>query len=444
MTLSLNEKYLEGFVKDEDLVKIEGEIYSAFDTLHARSGAGADFLGWLDLPVNYDKEEFARIQKAAEKIRRSCDVFVVLGIGGSYLGARAAIEFLQSPNRNAIEKNKPAIYYAGNNISTTALEELLAICEGKDICVNVISKSGTTTETAVAFRIFKKYLTEKYGEAGAADRIYATTDRCKGTLKAYSDKCGFDTYVVPDDIGGRFSVLTAVGLLPIAVAGVDIEALMAGAAVARDELSVRDIHTNPALRYAAVRNILYRAGKVTEIMVGYEPYMLMVNEWWKQLYGESEGKDGKGIFPASVIFSTDLHSLGQYVQDGQRNIFETVLHVEDCGAKYVIEQDEENVDGLNFLAGKTLAHVNDQAMFATLIAHYDGGVPNILINLANRTPHALGYLFYFFEVACAVSGYTLGVNPFNQPGVESYKKNMFALLGKPGYEALQGELFKRM
>ncbi len=444
MTLSLNEKYLDGFVSDEDLSKIEGEIYSAFDTLHARTGAGADFLGWVDLPVNYDKDEFVRIQAAAEKIRNSCDVFVVLGIGGSYLGARAAIEFLQSPNRNALAKNAPQIYYAGNNISTTALSELLAICEGKDICVNVISKSGTTTETAVAFRVFKELLTEKYGETGAAERIYATTDKQKGTLKAYSDKCGFDTYVVPDDVGGRFSVLTAVGLLPIAVAGIDINALMAGAAAAREELSVRDMCANAALRYAAIRNILYRAGKGTEIMVGYEPYMLMINEWWKQLYGESEGKDGKGIFPASVIFSTDLHSLGQYIQDGQRNIFETVLHVEDCGDEYVIKSDVENVDGLNFLAGKSLAHVNEQAMFATLIAHADGGVPNILLNLKDRTPYSLGYLFYFFELACAVSGYTLGVNPFNQPGVESYKKNMFALLGKPGYEALQGELFKRM
>ncbi len=444
MTLSLNEKYLEGFVKEDDLVKIEGEVYSAFDTLTARTGAGSDFLGWVDLPVNYDKEEFTRIQVAAEKIRKSCDIFVVLGIGGSYLGARAAIEFLQSPNRNALAKNAPQIYYAGNNISTTALNELLAICEGKDVCINVISKSGTTTETAVAFRVFKEMLTKKYGEVGAAERIFATTDKKKGTLKAYADKCGFDTYVVPDDVGGRFSVLTAVGLLPIAVAGIDISNLMAGAAAARETLSARNIATNPALRYAAIRNILYRNGNGTEIMVGYEPYMLMINEWWKQLYGESEGKDGKGIFPASVIFSTDLHSLGQYIQDGQRNIFETVLHIENCGEEYVIESDKENVDGLNFLAGKTLAHVNEQAMYATLMAHYDGGVPNLLVNLKDRTPYSLGYLFYFFEMACAVSGYMLGVNPFNQPGVESYKKNMFALLGKPGYEDLQCELVKRM
>ncbi len=444
MTLSLNEKYLEGFVGPDDLANIEEEVYSAFDTLMSRTGAGADFLGWIDLPVNYDKVEFARIQAAAEKIRKSCDVFVVLGIGGSYLGARAAIEFLQSPNRNALASNAPQIYYAGNNISTTALAELLAICEGKDICINVISKSGTTTETAVAFRVFKELLTKKYGEAGAAERIYATTDKKKGTLKAYADKCGFDTYVVPDDVGGRFSALTAVGLLPIAVAGIDIVSLMEGAADARGELSRRDIKENPALRYAAIRNILYRAGKETEIMVGYEPYMLMINEWWKQLYGESEGKDGKGIFPASVIFSTDLHSLGQYIQDGMRTIFETVLNVEDCGCEYVIAEDKENVDGLNFLAGKTLAHVNRQAMYATLMAHFDGGVPNILLNIKDRTPYSLGYLFYFFEIACAVSGYMLGVNPFNQPGVESYKKNMFALLGKPGYEDLQCELVKRL
>ena len=445
MILKLNEDYLKGFVSDKDLSAMEPEISAAFDTLTRRDGAGSDFLGWVDLPVAYDKEEFARIHAAAERIRRTCDIFVVLGIGGSYLGARAAIEFLRSPDHNACRDSKtPEIYFAGNNISTTALNDLLTICRGKDICINVISKSGTTTETAIAFRVFKDLLVEKYGEEGAKERIFATTDREKGTLKAYSDQSGFETFVVPDDVGGRFSVLTAVGLLPIAVAGIDIDALMQGAAKAHEELSQKDLSSNIAMRYAAIRNILLRSGKTTEILVGYEPYMLMLNEWWKQLFGESEGKDHQGIFPASVVFSTDLHSLGQYIQQGRRTLFETVVSVDDIGEEFVIPNDAQNIDGLNFLAGKTLDYVNKQAMQATLLAHYDGGVPNVLLTLSDRTPYSLGYLFYFFELSCAISGYTLGVNPFNQPGVESYKKNMFALLGKPGYEEMAASLKKRL
>jgi glucose-6-phosphate isomerase len=444
MVLSLEEKYLGGYVSAEQMQEIEGETLAAYDKLVTKTGLGADFLGWVDLPVDYDKEEFERIQAAAERIRNSCDILVVLGIGGSYLGARAAIEFVKSPNYNALCKDTPQIYFAGRDISTTALNELLQICEGKELCVNVISKSGTTTEPAIAFRVFKELMVKKYGEDGARSRIFATTDKARGTLKSYADSCGFETFVVPDDVGGRFSVLTAVGLLPIAVAGVDIVALMQGAADARKALMTRDFNTNAAMRYAAIRNILYRSGKNIEITVGYEPFMLMINEWWKQLYGESEGKDQKGIFPASLIFSTDLHSLGQYVQEGKRTMFETVLCVEDTGAEYIISEDKQNVDGLNFLAGKPLDFVNKQAMIATLLAHCDGGVPNILLTLKDRSAHSLGYLFYFYEFACAISGYILGVNPFNQPGVESYKKNMFALLGKPGYEELRLELKKRL
>ena len=444
MVLSLDENYLSGHVSHEQMDEIEGEVLAAYDKLVTRTGLGSDFLGWVDLPLDYDKEEFARIQAAAERIRSSCDILVVLGIGGSYLGARAAIEFVKSPNYNALCKDTPEIYFAGRDISTVALNELLEICEGKELCVNVISKSGTTTEPAIAFRVFKELMVKKYGEEGARSRIFATTDRARGTLKEYADRSGFETFVVPDNIGGRFSVLTAVGLLPIAVAGIDIEALMQGARDARSDFHVRDLKTNIALRYAAIRNVLYRSGKNIEITVGYEPYMLMINEWWKQLYGESEGKDNKGIFPASLIFSTDLHSLGQYVQEGQRTMFETVVSVANSGAEYIIHEDAQNVDGLNFLAGKSLDFVNKQAMIATLIAHCDGGVPNILLTLEDRSAHSLGYLFYFYEFACAISGYVLGVNPFNQPGVESYKKNMFALLGKPGYEELRAALKKRL
>ena len=444
MALKLVDKFLDGFVSAAELEAISSEAAAAYDLVKSGKGEGSDFLGWLTLPENYDKEEFSRIKNAAERIKKNSDILVVIGIGGSYLGARAAIEFVKSPIYNNLKKDTPDIYFAGNNISTTALTELISICEGKDVSVNVISKSGTTTEPAVAFRVFKKMLTDKYGVDGARERIFVTTDKCRGTLKHFSDEAGFETFVVPDDVGGRYSVLTAVGLLPIACAGIDIDAMMQGAADAMNAYSSSDVNKNDAVKYAAIRNILARGGKVIEILVGYEPYMLMLNEWWKQLYGESEGKDNKGIFPASVVFSTDLHSLGQYIQEGQRNLFETVINVKDPGAKFVIPNDEANVDGLNFISGKELDYVNKTAMLATLIAHNDGGVPNILIELDDRTAYTFGYLVYFFELACAVSGYMLGVNPFNQPGVEAYKKNMFALLGKPGYEDMKKELEKRI
>ena len=444
MSLNIKETFIKNFVSDGEINCIAREASSAFDLVRSGDGAGADFLGWVDLPVNYDKEEFARIKSAAKRIQKLCDVLVVIGIGGSYLGARAAIEFVKSPLYNNLKKDTPDIYFAGNNISTTALTELLSICEGRDICVNVISKSGTTTEPAVAFRVFKALLTKKYGKEGARERIFVTTDRAKGTLKKFSDEAGYETFVVPDDVGGRYSVLTAVGLLPVAAAGIDIDAMMRGAADAREEYSDPSLVKNAAVRYAALRNILYRKGKSCEILVGYEPYMLMLNEWWKQLFGESEGKDNKGILPASVVFSTDLHSLGQYIQDGRRDLFETIVSIENPGVEFVIPNDPDNVDGLNFISGKTLDYVNKKAMAATLAAHNDGGVPNILIELPDRTAYTFGFAVYFFELACAVSGYMLGVNPFNQPGVEAYKKNMFALLGKPGYENMKEELEKRI
>ena len=444
MSLKLNDRFLNGFVSESEIKNMQPFADAAYNLLIEGNGPGNDFLGWVNLPENYDKEEFARIKVAAEKIKKSCDILVVIGIGGSYLGARAAIEFVKSPIYNNLKKDTPDIYFAGNNISTTALTELLSICEGKDVCVNVISKSGTTTEPAIAFRVFKSLLIERYGVEGARDRIFVTTDKARGTLKQFSDEAGYETFVVPDDVGGRYSVLTAVGLLPIACAGIDIDAMMKGAQDAKRAFSTSSVESNAAVRYAAIRNILARKGKCTEILVGYEPYMLMLNEWWKQLYGESEGKDGKGIFPASVIFSTDLHSLGQYIQDGQRNLFETVINVANSGAEFVIPNDPANVDGLNFIAGEKLDYVNEKAMLATLIAHNDGGVPNLLIELDDRTAHSFGYLVYFFEFACAISGYMLGVNPFDQPGVEAYKKNMFALLGKPGYESMKAELEKRI
>ena len=444
MAIRLNDKFLKGFVSCDEIQNMKLFAEGAQGLLASKCGPGNDFLGWVDLPVDYDKDEFSRIKNAAEKIKSSCDILVVIGIGGSYLGARAAIEFVKSPLYNDINSDTPDIYFAGNNISTTALNELLTICRGKDICVNVISKSGTTTEPAIAFRVFKALLTEKYGEEGARERIFVTTDKARGTLKSFSDKAGYQTFVVPDDVGGRYSVLTAVGLLPIACAGIDIDAMMAGSRDARARFTSADFDNNEAVKYAALRNILERKGKTTEILVGYEPYMVMLNEWWKQLYGESEGKDNKGIFPASVVFSTDLHSLGQYVQQGKRNLFETVISVEDCGSTFTIPYDEANVDGLNFIAGKELDYVNKTAMLATLIAHNDGGVPNILIELKDRSAYSFGYLVYFFEYACAISGYMLGVNPFDQPGVEAYKKNMFALLGKPGYEDMKKELDQRI
>ena len=444
MSVKLNEKFLNGFVSEHEIEYMRSYATVAHYMLVSGKGQGNDYHGWVKLPENYDKDEFSRIKVAAKKIQANSDILIVIGIGGSYLGARAAIEFVKSPLYNNMKKDTPDIYFAGNNISTTALNELLAICEGKDIAVNVISKSGTTTEPAIAFRVFKSLLIDKYGVEGAKDRIFVTTDKARGTLKQFSDAAGYETFVVPDDVGGRYSVLTAVGLLPIAVAGIDIDALMLGAADAMNRFASVDLAENDALRYALIRNVLLRSGKTTEILVGYEPYMLMFNEWWKQLFGESEGKDNKGIFPSSVIFSTDLHSLGQYIQEGQRNIFETVINVKNPGASFVIPNDPANVDGLNFIAGKDLDYVNKTAMLATLIAHNDGGVPNILLEVEDRSARTLGYLIYFFEFACAVSGYMLGVNPFDQPGVEAYKKNMFALLGKPGYEAMKSELEARI
>lgn len=444
MSIKVIDTFLKGFVADEEIREMECKGAEAHKLLLEGKGAGNDFIGWVNLPIGYDKEEFARIKVAAEKIRKSCDVLIVIGIGGSYLGARAAIEFVKSPLYNSTNKDTPDIYFAGNNISSTALAELVSICEGKDICLNVISKSGTTTEPAIAFRVFKAILNGKYGVDGAKERIFVTTDKCRGTLKQFSDEAGYETFVVPDDVGGRYSVLTAVGLLPIACAGIDIDAMMRGASDARVDFRSTDISTNQAVKYAILRNILMKKGKSTEILVGYEPYLLMFNEWWKQLYGESEGKNHKGIFPASVIFSTDLHSLGQYIQDGQRNLFETVIDVKDSGVEFVIPNDPMNVDGLNFISGKTLDYVNKTAMLATLMAHNDGGVPNIVIELPDKSAYTFGYVVYFFEFACAISGYILGVNPFDQPGVEAYKKNMFALLGKPGYEGMRTELEERI
>ena len=444
MTLKLNENYVNGFIRDAEYDNIQPMVTAAHEMLTSRTGAGNDFLGWTTLPFDYDKEEFARIKESAKKIKDLCDVFIVIGIGGSYLGARAAIEFVRSPLYNNMKKDTPDIYFSGCNISAEALSELLAICEGRDVCINVISKSGTTTEPAVAFRVFRELLEKKYGVDGARERIFVTTDKARGTLKKFSDERGYETFVVPDDVGGRFSVLTAVGLLPIAVAGIDVDALMKGAQDAANAYGDPDIRKNDCYKYAAMRNILYRKGKTTEILVGYEPSNQMMNEWWKQLFGESEGKDQRGIYPSSVIFSTDLHSLGQYIQDGVRNIFETVLNVESTGYTLEIPYDAENVDGLNFLAGMDLNKVNKTAMQGTLLAHVDGGVPNIVIDLEDKSEHSLGYLIYFFELACAISGYVLGVNPFDQPGVEAYKKNMFALLGKPGYEAEREALEKRI
>ena len=445
MTLKLTDAYVKQFVSDEELAAISGEVLEAQKSLLAGTGEGNDFLGWITLPDDYDREEFARIKKAAEKIKNSCDVFIAIGIGGSYLGARAVVEFLKSPLYNNLKKDTPDVYFSGCNISAQSLNELLALCEGKDVCINVISKSGTTTEPAVAFRVFRDLLEKKYGKEGARERIFVTTDKAKGTLKKFSDEAGYETFVVPDDVGGRFSVLTAVGLLPIAVSGVDIDALMKGASDAAARYTkIADVEENECLKYAALRNVLYRQGKATEILVNYEPYATMFNEWWKQLYGESEGKDLKGLFPASVIFSTDLHSLGQFIQDGSRSVFETIVSVKNADSKLAVPYDEANVDGLNFLAGTDLNEINKVAMQGTILAHIDGGAPNILIEIEDKNEYCLGYLLYFFEFACGVSGYVLGVNPFNQPGVEAYKKNMFALLGKPGYEEQKKALEARL
>lgn len=444
MSVKLNTKYLTKFIEQEEYHAIKPFISAADTMIREKTGLGNDFLGWVDLPEAYDKEEFARIKAAAKRINQQSDILIVIGIGGSYLGARAAIEFVKSPNYNNLPKDTPDIYFVGNNISSTYLAEILELCKNKDISVNVISKSGTTTEPAVAFRIFKKLLEEKYGKEEAKNRIYATTDKEKGTLKNLADKEGYETFVVPDDVGGRFSVLTAVGLLPIAVAGVDIDELMNGAAKAMKDLSEPDMDQNDAYRYAAIRNILLRKGKTTEITVGYEPYLWCFGEWIKQLFGESEGKTNRGIFPTAMIYSTDLHSLGQYVQEGMRNLFETVLWIKKPKYAITIENDPENVDGLNFVSGKDVQFVTEKAFQGTCLAHVDGEVPNIVLEAEDASAKTLGYLIYFYEKACAVSGYLLGVNPFNQPGVEAYKKNMFALLGKPGYENMKAELEARL
>ncbi len=439
MSVTLNTNYLGSFITEEDMAGIKPQVETAAKMLHDRSGLGNDFLGWLNLPTDYDKEEFARIKAAAKKIQGNSDVLIVIGIGGSYLGARAAIEFLKSPFYNNMKKNTPDIYYVGNNINPTYLNEVISICEGRDISVNVISKSGTTTEPALAFRVFKKLVEDKYGKEGAKDHIFATTDKAKGTLKELSDTEGYETFVVPDDVGGRFSVLTAVGLLPIAVAGCDIDKLMEGAAKAQADYTA-DFDNNDCYKYAAIRNIFYRKGKSAEMLVAYDPAFAMMNEWYKQLFGESEGKDNKGLLPTSVIFSTDLHSMGQYIQQGSRLMFETVVDIKSPKQDFFLEKDEANLDGLNFLCGQNMSVVNRKAQEGTILAHTEGGVPQVLLELKDCTEFSLGYLIYFFEKACAVSGYVLGVNPFNQPGVESYKKNMFALLGKPGYEGAKAEL----
>lgn len=434
-------KTLEFFGKHE-LEQQQDIVKSIHKTIHEGTGAGSDFLGWIDLPVDYDKEEFSRILEAAKRVKAHSDVFVVIGIGGSYLGARAAIEMLTPAFRNSDEY--PEIVFVGNHLSSTYTQELIQYLDGKDFSVNVISKSGTTTEPAVAFRLFKQLVEDKYGKEEAKQRIFATTDKEKGALKQLATNEGYETFVVPDDVGGRYSVLTAVGLLPIAVAGIDIEAMMQGAAKAREELSSDNLDENIAYQYATIRNILYSKGYTTEMLINYEPSMQYFNEWWKQLFGESEGKDYKGIYPSSANYTTDLHSLGQYVQEGRRFLFETVVKVNNPKHNITIEEDSDDLDGLNYLAGKTIDEVNTKAFEGTLLAHTDGGVPNVVVNIPKLDEETFGYVVYFFELACAMSGYQLGVNPFNQPGVEAYKQNMFALLGKPGFEDKKQELENRL
>ncbi len=435
------------FISKDEMAIMEKLAADAKETLVSKTGAGNDFLGWIDLPVDYDKEEFDRIKKAAKKIQEDSEVLLVIGIGGSYLGARAAIEFLRHNFYNMVDKSvrkTPEIYYVGNSISSTYIAHLIDVIGDRDFSINMISKSGTTTEPAIAFRVFKKMLEEKYGKEAAAKRIYATTDKARGALKNLANEEGYESFVVPDDVGGRFSVLTAVGLLPIAVSGADIDKLMEGAASGRKRALEAPFAENDAMQYAAVRNILLRKGKNVEIIANYEPSLHYVSEWWKQLYGESEGKDQKGIFPAAVDLTTDLHSMGQFIQDGARIMFETVVNVEKSQCEIVLEEEPVDLDGLNYLAGKTVDFINKSAMNGTILAHTDGQVPNLMVNVPEQNEFYLGELFYFFEFACGVSGYLLGVNPFNQPGVESYKKNMFALLGKPGFEAEREELLKRL
>jgi glucose-6-phosphate isomerase len=435
--LNFSYQFAKNFFNEDELVQIKPYAELANEVLTKKTGAGNDFLGWVSLPQEYDREEFERIKKAAEKIKNDSEILIVIGIGGSYLGAKAAIEFLSHSFYNNLPKEKrktPEIYFAGTNMSSTYLKHLIELVGNRDFSVNVISKSGTTTEPAIAFRVFKKMLEDKYGKEEAGKRIYATTDKVKGALKTLSDTEGYETFTVPDNVGGRFSVLTAVGLLPIAAAGINIDELMAGARDAMNDYSGNSFEENQTLQYAAIRNILHRKGKDMEILVNYEPRLHYFSEWWKQLFGESEGKDGKGLYPSSVDFSADLHSLGQYIQEGKRTMFETVVSIGKPECEYIIESDRDNLDGLNFIAGKSLDYVNKKATEGVILAHIDGGVPNLAVDIPEVTPYHLGYAFYFFEKACGVSGYLLGVNPFDQPGVEAYKKNMFALLGKPGYE----------
>lgn len=444
MAIRLDLKYADKFISDDQIKALEAETTEAFGKVMTGSGEGSDFLGWRDLPVNYDREEFARIKQSAEFIKKNCDVFIVIGIGGSYLGARAAVEFVKSPLYNSLKKDTPDIYFAGNSISPVQINELLSICEGKDVCLNVISKSGTTAEPALSFRIFRSYVEKRYGVEESVKRIFVTTDKRRGTLKKFATDMGYESFVVPDDVGGRYSVLTAVGLLPIAVAGIDIDEMMSGAADARAEYTQKAYADNDAMKYAAVRNFFYRNGKKIELLASYDSGVQLFAEWWKQLYGESEGKDGFGIFPASAMFSTDLHSLGQMIQQGERNLFETILDIKKSPSDIEIAVDPENLDGMNFIAGKMMSEVNHTAFTATAIAHNDGGVPNLIITADSRSAYDFGYLAYFFELACGISAYMLGVNPFNQPGVEAYKTNMYALLGKPGYESLRAELEERV
>ena len=443
--IKLINKYAEKFLSEKEINDAAPKGVEALKTLHGKTGAGNDFLGWLTLPTDYDKEEFVRIKNAAEYIKKNADILVVIGIGGSYLGARAVIEALKSPNYNALAKDTPQIYFIGNTISPSMLNELLEICEDKDICVNVISKSGTTTEPAIAFRVFRELVYKKYSAEEAAKRIFCTTDKSKGTLKNLADEEGYESFVVPDDVGGRYSVLTAVGLLPIACAGIDIDALMNGAQLAQNSFNSENIAENDVLKYAVIRNCFYNMGKRLECFICYEPCMTMFNEWLKQLFAESEGKDGKGLYPVSCIFSTDLHSVGQYIQESGSNLmFETCIKFNNPASDFTIQSEDGNIDGLNFLAGKTMSYVNEKAREGTLLAHTEGGVANLVLEANGMTAENIGYMIYFFEKTCAVSGYMLGVNPFNQPGVESYKKNMFALLGKPGYESEKERLEKEL
>ena len=444
MAVKLKEKYLAPFVSPKELEGIAPMVAAAARQVEEGSGLGNDFLGWVHLPTQHDKEEVVRIKAAAQRIQKDSDVLVVIGIGGSYLGARSAIELMKGTFYNSLRKGCPEIIFAGCNISSAYMSQVLKMIEGRDFSVNVISKSGTTTEPALAFRVFRKLLIEKYGEKEAAKRIYCTTDKARGTLKGLADREGYETFVIPDDVGGRYSVLTAVGLLPIAVAGCDIDKILEGAAAAEKELAEPDLGKNDCYRYAALRNILYRKGKTTELFVTYEPAFTMMNEWLKQLFGESEGKDQKGIFPASVAFSTDLHSMGQFIQDGNRNLFETVVDIQAPAEDFFLEEDPENLDGLNFLSGQEMSGVNRRALEGTILAHTQGGVPNMVLEVPDSGEYEYGYLVYFFEKACAVSGYLSGVNPFDQPGVEAYKKNMFALLGKPGYEDLRADLLEKL